>query len=296
MFSSTIIATINRPTLARSVQSVLDQHLPMNEFEVIVVNDSGLPLAPAEWQCSGRVQVINTVQRERCVARNAGAAIARGKYLHFLDDDDLLCPGALEAFWTLAQQTRAEGLYGAYQSMTDNGETLGEFAPDVQGNIFHVLLAGESIPFQASLLDAPLFFRVGGFDPKLRMTEDRDLARRFALHGMFARTGRVVARIRVGEGGSSMNGRWHEGPELDRRGREKALAETGAFARVRAASPSSYWRGRVSRAYFASMGWNIKQKRFATALSRGVFGTLMAGTEFVHREFWHGLRTRVRDN
>ena len=52
MFSSTIIATIARPTLSRAVCSVLDQILDTDDFEVIVVNDTGQPLPEENWQYS----------------------------------------------------------------------------------------------------------------------------------------------------------------------------------------------------------------------------------------------------
>ena len=74
MFSSTIIPTINRSTLSRAVQSVLDQQFTQDEFEVIVVNDSGNPLPDMPWMHSLRVRVIETNRRERSVARNTGAA------------------------------------------------------------------------------------------------------------------------------------------------------------------------------------------------------------------------------
>src|SRR5262245_17611149 len=99
MFSSTIIPTVGRHTLARAVNSVLSQNFDKDDFEVIVVNDSGQSLRQQDWQSSNRVKVINTNRRERSVARNAGASIARGKYLHFLDDDDWLFPDALCHFW-----------------------------------------------------------------------------------------------------------------------------------------------------------------------------------------------------
>src|SRR5688572_30916233 len=107
MFSSTIIPTVGRDTLARAVHSVLSQSSEKCDFEVIVVNDSGKPLPQQEWQSSTRVQVINTNRRERSVARNTGAALARGKYLHFLDDDDWLFPDALCHFWQLWQNQEA---------------------------------------------------------------------------------------------------------------------------------------------------------------------------------------------
>lgn len=261
---------------------------------MIVVNDSGEPLPSAEWHADCRVKVITTQRRERSAARNTGAAIAQGRYLHFLDDDDLLLPGALNAWYRLAHATQADGLYGAYQCMNEGGEVFAEFAPDIQGNIFPVLVAGESLATQSCLLEARLFFEVGAFDTTFGMAEDRDLMRRFAFAGRFARTAHRVVRIRVGEGTSSTRGRWALRPEYDRRGREKALATQGALARVRAAAPSSYWRGRVSRAYFASMVWNLQQQRVTTAISRGVTGAALLTSQVTRSEFWRGLRTPVK--
>ena len=96
MFCSTIIPTIGRKSLDRAVQSVLDQDFPKTDYEVIVVNDSGEPLVDRKWAHSQIVKVVNTNRRERCVARNVGAALARGKYLHFLDDDDWMLPWCIE--------------------------------------------------------------------------------------------------------------------------------------------------------------------------------------------------------
>ena len=83
MFCSTIIPTVNRPTLSRAVHSVLNQEFDRDDFEVIVVNDSGKQLPDAEWQKSDQVRVINTNRCKLSVARNTGAAIAKGRYLHF---------------------------------------------------------------------------------------------------------------------------------------------------------------------------------------------------------------------
>jgi glycosyltransferase involved in cell wall biosynthesis len=84
VFCSVVIPTIGRATLSRAVQSALDQTFAAGDLEVIVVNDSGRPLSGAEWMQSERAHVLTTNRRERCVARNAGAAIAKGEYLCFL--------------------------------------------------------------------------------------------------------------------------------------------------------------------------------------------------------------------
>ena len=294
MFCSTIIPTVNRATLGRAVCSVLQQEFSQADFEVIVVNDSGQPLPDADWQHDERVRVIDTNRRERSVARNTGAALARGQYLHFLDDDDLLLPGALAAFWALQGGNEVVWLYGSYQSVDNEGKLVEEFHPGLQGNVFASLVAGEGIPLQASLLQAKTFFAVGAYDvsPLVLGVEDRDLGRRMALAGALAYTPAVVAKIRIGQVGSTTN--WATLGEGDRWGREKALRAQTAFRRLQASARSAYWRGRVSRAYYASMVWNLKQRDLFSAASRGLAGALFASTNLLAQEFWQGLRTKVQ--
>src|SRR5687768_15800872 len=63
LFSSTIIPTIGRTSLNRAVMSVLDQEFDRQDFEVIVVNDSGHSLPDANWMRSERVRMIETNRR-----------------------------------------------------------------------------------------------------------------------------------------------------------------------------------------------------------------------------------------
>jgi glycosyltransferase involved in cell wall biosynthesis len=291
-FCSTIIPTINRSTLSRAVWSILDQSFSAANLEVIVVNDSGRPLPEMDWQHRDEVRVIDTNRCERSVARNTGAAIARGKYLHFLDDDDYLLPGAMDAFWVLDQRNCAVWLYGSYQTVDNNGVLVEEFHPGIDGNIFALLVSGEGIPLQVSLIRTKAFFAAGAFDPTITGVEDRDFGRRLALLGEIAFTPQVVAKIRIGEQGSTTI--WARLAEDDRWGREKALMAQNSFARLRASANSSYWHGRVSRAYFASAIWNLKRKNLLTAVSRGFAGLAFVGGDVVDREFWQGLKEKIK--
>jgi glycosyltransferase involved in cell wall biosynthesis len=295
MFSSTIIPTIGRPTLVRAVLSVLEQDFDADDFEVIVVNDSGKPLPEEEWQKSSRVRVIETQRRERSVARNTGAAIAKGKYLHFLDDDDILLPGALQAFWELSSKSpEADWLYGSWRTVNNDGEKVDEFHPGLNGNIFALLVSGEGLPLQASLLKTSSFFMAGGYDPIPVLTgvEDRDVGRRLALMGTLAYAPVVVAQVRIGEAGSSTN--WNVISEGDRWGREKALQAYNSLKRLRESATSGYWRGRVVRAFFASTVWNLKQGNIFIAMSRIMGGLTMTGLNIFSPEFWRGLGTKIQ--
>jgi glycosyltransferase involved in cell wall biosynthesis len=110
---SVIIPTFNRPEmLAEAVTSVIGQTL--QEFEVVVVNDGSLPVAPvlAGIDPKGRVTNIDDKKhRGRSASRNAGIRAARGKYLAYLDDDDRYYPDHLE---TLVRFLEAGGHAAAY--------------------------------------------------------------------------------------------------------------------------------------------------------------------------------------
>jgi glycosyltransferase involved in cell wall biosynthesis len=296
MFCSTIIPTIGRASLAQAVCGVLGQQFDAGDYEVIVVNDSGKPLPEQEWQSSGRVRVIETQRRERSVARNTGAAVARGRYFHFLDDDDMLLPGALAAFRELAQSTDAAWLYGGYQTADNDGRVIEElhadFAALPAGNISAFLIAGESIPLQASLLRADQVFRTGAFCTWPVGTEDRDLGRRLGLDASVAGTPAVVARIRVGRRTSTTD--WSAIAGQDRWSREKALRLPGAYGRLWASARTGYWRGRVARASLASAAWNVKRGAGFTATSRVAYALAVANWRAFTPSFWRGLGVKIQ--
>ncbi len=290
MFCTTVIPTIGRPTLHRAVTSVLEQAFTADDFEIIVVNDSGQSLPVAAWQASPNVRLVETNRRERSVARNAGAALASGRYLHFLDDDDWLAPSALDSLWRLAQSGRVEWLYGVSQLVDRQGKTLIQLQHDLSGNCFIHAIAGEWIPLQASFVDTDLFFTLGGFNPQIIGPEDIDLLRRFTLYGEVAGTPDLVAFISWGQDGSTTPHDRHS--EDSRWARERILNLTGVFKRMRASARSSYWQGRIARAYFTSVVWNLHQKRPLTAASRTLFGLAalaLVSAGLFSPDFWRAL-------
>lgn len=292
IFCSTIIPTIGRNTLSRAICSVLDQDFSDAGVEIIVVNDSGKPLPEADWQHSNQVRIIDTNHRERSVARNTGAAIAHGRYLHFLDDDDILLSGALKAFWTKAQECDAAWLLGGWRTVDNDANLVDEFNPPLQGNIFALLVSGEGLPFQASLIRTKEFFKAGAFDPTIIGVEDRDLGRRISLVGDINYIPFVVAEIRIGQQGSTTN--WGILAEDDRWGREKALSTQNAYKNLHVSANSNYWRGRVTRAYFASTLWNFMHKNWLVSFSRLLAGVTFTGTSILFKDYWKGLRTKIK--
>lgn len=290
MFCTTVIPTIGRSTLSRAVTSVLEQSFTRDDFEIVVVNDSGRPLAPAAWQASPKVRLLETQRRERSVARNAGAALANGAYLHFLDDDDWLAPHALNSLWTLARAGESEWLYGAAQLVDRQGKPLIQLEHGLNGNCFVHTMAGEWIPLQSSLVETRLFFALGGFNSQIVGPEDIDLLRRCMLHGTAAGTSEVVAFISWGQEGSTTPADRHS--KDSRWAREKILGRAGVFNRMRASARSGDWRGRMVRVYLTSVLWNWQHRRPLTAASRTLFGLTalaLAGAGLFSPGFWRAL-------
>ncbi|WP_421876282.1 glycosyltransferase family 2 protein [Marinoscillum sp.] len=93
---SVIIPTYNRPDqLHQAVSSALSQ--THTEVEVIVVNDGGAIEPLGELFHEYPEIAIHHLESKAGVskARNVGIDLARGDYLVFLDDDDLLAPDYL---------------------------------------------------------------------------------------------------------------------------------------------------------------------------------------------------------
>lgn len=292
LFCSTIIPTIGRATLSRAVESVLAQEVDNFAFEVIVVNDSGEPLPAMTWESDPRVRVLHTMRRERSVARNTGAACARGEFLHFLDDDDWLLSGAMLAFKKLTQEKpRATWNYGATQLVDRENKPLILLRHGLEQNCFTQIMAGEWIPLQSSLIPANVFFELRGFLPGLSSTQDVDLCRRAALMGNFAETKTVVSCVGMGETNSTT----HRGKYLGyaRWAREQILNMPGAFLRMRGSAPNGEWLGRVTRIYLTSVIWNLQHRKLFTALSRGFYGvvSLLLGLPYLFsKKFWQAIR------
>lgn len=288
MICSVIIPTIGRPSLVRAVESALQQSIPGEDFEVLVINDSGIPLEAASWQNLERVRIITTNRRERSVARNTGAAAARGKYLHFLDDDDWLAPGAFQHLWALGETNDAKWLYGTTQLMDRQNRPLIRLRHGLHGNCFTQAMAGEWIPLQASWIERKTFLRIGGFNPLLTGPEDVDLLRRTALEEDVAETPNLVAHLLMGVEGSTTDYVRH--PQASRAARELILDEPGTQSRMRSSATDPSWQGRMLRIYLTSAVWNVQHRRLSTAASRmfsSITSVLTSG--ILSKTFWQAV-------
>jgi glycosyltransferase involved in cell wall biosynthesis len=116
---SVIVPTRNRPALLRAaLGSLLAQSKPVDQ--IVVVDDAS---DSTDWLAAVAAMspVIEVVREERnrgvSAARNHGLDRARGEYIMFLDDDDLVDPRFVEAGLAVLTADRgADGVFFRYQT------------------------------------------------------------------------------------------------------------------------------------------------------------------------------------
>jgi glycosyltransferase involved in cell wall biosynthesis len=298
MFISTIIPTIGRSTLSRAVYSVLKQDFRQEECEVIVVNDSGRDLPLEDWQQHANVRVIATNRRNRSIARNTGASIATGRYFHFLDDDDWMLPGAFEAFWETTNNSSAAWIHGAFRMVDSAGKKIVDIFPEEKGNCYVNLMSWEWLPLQASIVEARVFHKLGGFARLESLKggfEDIDLTRHIALEHDFMNISKLLAVIRSGDQGSTTN--YTDMFVQNRQSRESNLDLPGSYQRLFSSArdnPTSkgYWYGKAVHYLLVSAILNFRSGRYAVSTRRvfhAVAGTVAAGKHLLQSDFWNAV-------
>lgn len=125
-FFTIVIPTYNRANLIVStIDSILKQEF--SDFEIIVVDDGSTDNTESVVRAikDARVQYTKKQNGERGAARNAGARMAKGKYLNFVDSDDLLYPNhTAEAYKLVASDPSVKVFHLGFDVRESNGTFL----------------------------------------------------------------------------------------------------------------------------------------------------------------------------
>lgn len=182
---SVVIPTVSRPKLLREAIASASRAADTLSVEIIVVDDS---LAGTQWQSlPAHIVSVPTygVGLER--ARNAGIALAQGRYIQFLDDDDLLFQGKLKVqVEALDQCSSAAIACGDWVLSHRSGESVWQSVEPTDSTFYSRLLTGNPAPLHAYLFPTAAVRLVGGFDPTSCDMEDWDLLIRLAARGLTA--------------------------------------------------------------------------------------------------------------
>lgn len=174
---SVIIPTFNRRALVvEAVASALEQR--QIAAEVIVVDDGSTDgTADALGIFGPRVRVIRQAQRGVAAARNTGARIAGGRWLAFLDSDDLWRPHKLVRQLAFHRERPTLRASQTGEIWIRHGVRVNpcrhHTKPD--GDIFAASVRRCVVSPSAVLVARALFDELGGFDEGLEVCEDYEL-------------------------------------------------------------------------------------------------------------------------
>lgn len=120
-----IVAAYNEERhLARCLDSILGQDTGY-DFAVTVVDDGSTDgTAEVLRRYDGRIRVIRQENGGLSAARNAALETARAEYLLFVDADDMLTPGTVEALMRRAEATDADVVECAYDRVDAEGKAV----------------------------------------------------------------------------------------------------------------------------------------------------------------------------
>ena len=219
---SVVMPTYNRPALlARALDSLAAQ--TYGDFEVVVVNDAGLPVDDVIEAARTRIAVTfveHERNRGRCGALNTALDAARGELVAFLDDDDIYYAHHLQTLVDALADRSITAVYSHAVKVVENEagaithrELVG--ATDFDSNLLQVnnFIVGMSVLVPLADVRA-----VGGFDSDLRVLEDWELWIKLSERVRFEHVAVPTAeyRWRPGKGNQTVREwfRFHESLEL----------------------------------------------------------------------------------
>lgn len=176
---SVIVPTFRRAAyLGEALDTVFGQ--TCTDLEVIVVEDGSREAIDALGKHAARVEYVWQPNQGVGVARNTGAARARGAWLAFLDDDDLWAPEKLERQLACAARRPEVGLWHTdHLAIVDGRVQVPRRSPPrdavPSGWVSAALVQSNFIVTSSTLVRKTEFERVGGFATERDWAEDFEL-------------------------------------------------------------------------------------------------------------------------
>ena len=166
-------------TIIETLDSIYLQKL--TDFEVIIVNDgstdNSINTIENYFENKGihNISIHTTENKGQSAARNTGARIAKGKYLLFLDADDIIHSDYLKCGVDFLEKNSSINLVYCdarlFGSINEKWK-LPDFNP--------ISLLLENSIFISAIIRKNIFLKAGEFDENLRYNEDWDLWIRIA--------------------------------------------------------------------------------------------------------------------
>ena len=201
---SVIIPTYNSASSLRAaIQSVLDQSY--SAFEVLVIDDGSTDDTEGVVRSfDNHVSYFRQENRGAGAARNHGIARSQGKYVAFLDSDDLWLPTKLAEQIPILDRDAEIGLaYTDWAVVPEQGEPEPSYLssqPTASGYVFDQLVQCGFILTSGTVVRRSCLDEIGNFDEDLSIAQDYDLWLRISYRWKVALLNKplVIKRNREG--------------------------------------------------------------------------------------------------
>lgn len=275
---STIIPVKNgKDFIIECINSVLQSEV--EDVEAIVVDDGSDDFDYTKLTVlDHRIKVIRLDGHGVSAARNAGMKAAKGKYIAFLDADDVWFPGKLSAQIRYFEAhpevgcvfggftkwfSDANGVFPPAESLMEDCVAVTDCERERSGWLYTRLLTGLLVGMNTAVIRREVFELLGGFDESMRIGEDYlfwlKVARVYEMHALNAK----VALYRI-HSSSAMS-------RLDPDNHQARLLE------------------------IAAARWGLHNPD-GSVLPREIFEKRLAESHFTHayNHFWHGSTAVAR--
>ncbi|MCB1712711.1 MAG: glycosyltransferase, partial [Candidatus Riesia sp.] len=163
----------NSEHLSKMVNSVLNQHF--QNWELVIVNASTNKESRSEidklTQKDTRIKIVNTKENIGISGNtNKGLKVTSGKYIAFLDHDDVLHPCALHCIADSIRNTNADIIYTDEDKITDDGNTY--FNPFLKPDWSKYLFENVNYINHLSVIKSELISKAGGLRPEFDGAQD----------------------------------------------------------------------------------------------------------------------------
>lgn len=172
--------------IQEAIESVLSQ--TYKDIELIIVDDASNDRTGEIARSFGsRLTCIShSANMGPSAARNTGIKHALGKYIAFLDADDVWMPDKIKEQMELLENNNDIALvYSNGYTVNSSGSQIGRFFDTIRpkgGFIFKELLLDNFIVTSSVIVRKDILNEIGGFNERFSLSEDFDLYLRIAEH------------------------------------------------------------------------------------------------------------------
>ncbi|WP_052691870.1 glycosyltransferase [Teredinibacter purpureus] len=192
------------------VKQALDSALAQSytNLEIVVIDDGSTDKSvDIVKEYGDKVTLVIQKNSGPASARNNGVEVANGKWIAFLDSDDIWLPNKLET--QLAKMHDVVWSYcdSCFMGGANDGLRDSELNNKFDGSIIEPLIRSNFIGTSGVIVDREVFRVCGGFDMQLRSIQDWDLWLRIAANNPISYTDEPLVLYRVHSESTSRSAR-----------------------------------------------------------------------------------------